>query len=176
MREHEAQRLDMAAFAAAAATLEGHRRVADFARLRDLMPPDAPDDELLQWQATGDLRRPKAVEPEVWLHLQAHGGVWMTCQRCLQPVRVAVDIDRAIRFVRGEDAAAKLDAESDEDVLELARHLDLPALLEDEVLLALPLVPRHELCPTVLPHAAGPDEADEPASPFAALEALRKRR
>ena len=47
-----------------------------------------------------------------------------------------------VAFVRGEDAAAELDAESDFDVLTLTRSLDLRELVEDELLLALPLVPR----------------------------------
>ena len=56
-------------------------------------------------------------------------------------------IEKALRFVHGEDAAAELDADSDDDVLASSRSLDLRALIEDELLLALPLVPRHEACP-----------------------------
>ncbi len=51
----------------------------------------------------------------------------------------------------GEEAAAALDAESDDDVLALESSLDLHALVEDELLLALPLVPRHDECPEPLP-------------------------
>jgi uncharacterized protein len=44
-----------------------------------------------------------------------------------------------------------LDADSEDDVLALTRALDLQELVEDELLLALPLVPRHEVCPQALP-------------------------
>jgi uncharacterized protein len=54
-------------------------------------------------------------------------------------------------------------------------RLDLLPLLEDELILAVPLVPRHERCPEPLPLPA--DEPDEmPAEhPFAKLAALKQR-
>ena len=172
-RVHEPGRLDVAAFAADAARLHGATPVRAFSRLSDAIASDAPD-ELAQWQARGELRRPNALEPEVWLHLGARATVWMTCQRCLQPVAVALDVDRQVRFVRGEDEAARLDAEGEDDVLPLERSLDLAALVEDELLLALPLVPRHERCPAPL---QVPAEQVEPAeNPFAALAALKRKR
>ena len=63
-------------------------------------------------------------------------------------------------------------------MLALERSFDVIELLEDELLLALPLVPRHEACPQPLPMVAEPVEepAEERANPFAALEALRKGR
>ena len=65
-------------------------------------------------------------------------------------------VDRRLFFVAGEDAAAALDTESDDDVLALEPFLDLRGLVEDELLLALPLVPRHEVCPEPLPIEPGP--------------------
>ena len=75
--------------------------------------------------------------------------------------------------------AARLDEEGDEDVLALTRALDLPALVEDELILALPLVPRHEVCPQDVPLEAvdeGFEAAGERPNPFAALAALKKQR
>jgi uncharacterized protein len=101
--------------------------------------------------------------------------VRLQCQRCLQPVDVPLEVDRAFRFVRGEDAAAALDAEADDDVLELTRGFDLRDLVEDELLLALPLVPRHRDCtvPRPAPDDAPPTTAE--AHPFAVLAALKRR-
>ncbi len=56
-------------------------------------------------------------------------------------------VDRSFRFVADEDTAAALDDEAEEDVLALSRSFDLLALVEDELLMALPVVPRHEVCP-----------------------------
>jgi uncharacterized protein len=50
------------------------------------------------------------------------------------------------------------------------------SLIEDEVLLALPIVPRHDHCPVPVPLSSEPDDAGDGAShPFAALAALRRQ-
>ena len=98
--------------------------------------------------------------------------VALTCQRCLQPVETPLELERSLRFVPGEAEAAALDADSEEDVLALPRWLDLRELAEDELLLALPIVPRHEQCPVPLPSAAGEEEVAR-ENPFAALQALK---
>src|SRR5262249_20365248 len=92
-----------------------------------------------------------------------------------------LDVDRRIRFVADPEQAEALDAELEDDVLELQRHMDLRELVEDELLLALPLVPRHEgACPQPLPMnsgASGVDDGSSPAEvphPFAALAKLKK--
>ncbi|MDQ2927379.1 MAG: YceD family protein, partial [Pseudomonadota bacterium] len=78
-------------------------------------------------------------------------------------------------FVEGEDAAAALDAESEDDVLALAPAIDLQSLIEDELLLALPLIPRHDVCPEPLVQAVGGDVKPSPEEhPFAALAALKR--
>jgi uncharacterized protein len=96
---------------------------------------------------------------------------------------MAIDlaVDRTLRFAADEDTAAALDANSEEDVLAMEHKLDLPALAEDELLLALPLVPRHDVCAQSLPlgeAASGPaaSVADgEAAHPFAELARLKPR-
>lgn len=115
-------------------------------------------------------------EPQVWLHLKADTCVQLECQRCLSPVQVAVHAERSFLFVQGEEAAADLDEESEDDVLALTRALDLRSLVEDELLLALPLVPRHEVCPEPLPLPAKDAalDSDEKPNPFAVLASLKR--
>lgn len=173
-RAHEPQRLDVAAFAEDAARLQGRWPLHTFGRLQAAVPPDAPAEAGdVEWSAEGERRRPGAVVPQHWLHLRAGAQVWLQCQRCLQPVRCTLAVDRSLRFVAGEDAAARLDADSEDDVLELTSSVDLHTLVEDELLLELPLVPRHDICPEPLPLPA--EEPDAAESPFAALEALKRR-
>ena len=116
----------------------------------------------------------RGAASQVWLHLRAETHLWLVCQRCLQPVAVDVHGRRSFQFVAGEADAARLDADSEDDVLALTRSLDLLALAEDELLLNLPLVPRHEVCPQPLPLAAGPALPDDAPHPFAALAALKR--
>jgi len=174
----DASRLDVEALAIEGARLAGEWPAAEFSRLLDsahaacdpaALPP-------VRWEATGEYRTPRAGEAQVWLRLKVHANVPLVCQRCLGPLDSAIDVDTAIRFVRGEDAAADLDAASEFDVLALTNSLDLEALAEDELLLALPLVPRHEPCTAGEAGVAlaRESEGDPGGHPFAPLAALKR--
>ncbi len=115
----------------------------------------------------------RGAETQTWLHVEAETRVTLECQRCLRPVDVELKVNRSFLFVSGEDAAARLDTDSEDDVLALTRALDLRELIEDELLLALPIVPRHEVCPTPLRAPVGDEVADNKPNPFAVLMALK---
>ena len=181
-REFDPFRLDVEAFAKEGASLEGRWPLAQLDRLAEsaLADPESADDPVagreVSWRVRGELRALRGGDVQVWLHLNAHTELALECQRCLKPVVTGVDAERSFLFVRGEDAAAQLDTDSDDDVLALSRALDLRELIEDELLLAMPLVPRHEVCPTPLPMPAADDAVvqDEPPHPFAGLAALKR--
>jgi uncharacterized protein len=177
-RPHDARRLDVARFAAEAGVLAGAWPGEQLDRLADSQsPPQDTPLAAVDWSVQGEARPVTGGEPELWLTLQARTTAWLTCQRCLQPLAEALAIDRRIRFVRGEAEAEALDAESEDDVLALARSLDLRELIEDELLLALPLVPRHDRCPRPLPvdaQAAAAPVAEPDAHPFAVLKGLKR--
>jgi uncharacterized protein len=177
-RDFDPRRLDVAAFAAAGGELAGELTAEQLRRLSSatLAPADDLPRPDVRWQAAG-ARLPIAgagVQPS--LLVAAAIDVTLECQRCLQPMRLPLRAERRIFFVEGEDAAAALDAETEDDVLALTPALDLPGLIEDELLLALPLVPRHEVCPQPLPRAfVHVDPAAAPAEhPFAALAVLKQ--
>ncbi len=115
----------------------------------------------------------RGAETQTWLHVEAETRVTLECQRCLRLVDVELKVSRSFLFVSGEDAAARLDTDSEDDVLALTRALDLRELIEDELLLALPIVPRHEVCPTPLRAPVGDEVADTKPNPFAVLMALK---
>ena len=77
-----------------------------------------------------------------------------------------------------EELAAIEDEESEEDVLVLSRNFNLAELVEDELLMALPVAPKHEVCPKpVKLSVADADFAEEPEekpNPFAVLQQLKK--
>ena len=179
-RNFDPLRLDVEAFIKAGEASASEWPLGELPRLQEASMPgtDLSAERRVAWAARGELRPQRGGEPELWLHLTAQVSLALQCQRCLQPVETAVEVDRTIRFVRGEEAAAELDEQSDDDVLALQRSLDLRELVEDELLLALPLVPRHEVCPAPLPMSAGEIEAAESAEdtahPFAALAALKR--
>ena len=177
-RQHDPLRLEMIAFATEGGQLAGQWPGASLARLAESQTP--PNDVPLPkvtWSAHGEWLPAAGGEGAWWLSLSAQAPVWLTCQRCLQPFEVPLTFERRLRFVRGEAEAEALDAESEDDVLALSRSLDLRELIEDELLLALPIVPRHEVCPQPLPMAVGEEDLEEDVPerphPFAALQALK---
>jgi uncharacterized protein len=173
-RPLDPQRLDVEIFARDAMQAGGEWPLVRFERLRDLQVAGSDVSFPVQWSARGEWRTARVGEAEIWLHLEASTRLWLQCQRCLQPVETPVAVDRSIRFVRGEEEAATLDADLDDDVLALPRALDLRELIEDELLLALPLVPRHEQCPApLIPPIDEPPAGEERANPFAVLAGLR---
>ncbi|MBA4344769.1 MAG: hypothetical protein C0423_21720 [Methylibium sp.] len=177
-RPLDPRKLDLEAMARDAQSLSGEWAASELLRLAESAAPEAPATEwpAIDWAARAELRAQRGAEPQIWLHLKGQAQVRLSCQRCLQPVQEDLSIDRWIRFVRDEEMAAELDAEGDDDVLALSGRLDLQQLVEDELLLALPLVPRHEQCPQPLPLAVGEEdiaEEVEKPNPFAALAALK---
>lgn len=100
------------------------------------------------------------------LRISARGELRMICQRCLGPVTVAVKIESDLRL-----AISRHEIESavdEQDRVLAGKTMPVAGLVEDEALLALPMVPRHERC------EAASDAADVPApSPFAALGRLK---
>lgn len=174
-RGFDPQRLDVAALARAGSSLEARWPWAAMDRLAAAAHPEAQAPGEVSATVRGERIERLGDEPRHVLHLRAELTLPLVCQRCLGPVDCDLVVDRPIVFVEGEERAAALDAEMDDDVLALAPALDLRELVEDELLLALPLVPRHELCPNPLPlaEAAAPAVEEERQRPFANLRALR---
>lgn len=173
-------RLDARRFAEANGHLQGACAATELTRLAADLHPDGLVDgpAPVAWQADGELRG--AGQAAVWLRLQAQATVPLTCQRCLGPVPTPLVVDRWFRFVATEAQAEAEDDEAEEDLLALEPRPDLMAVLEDELLMALPLVPMHAVCPHSLPSSAGtlPETADGEGarreSPFQALSKLKK--
>lgn len=96
------------------------------------------------------------------LDLRIGGELQVLCQRCLRPMAVRLDVGQTLAF-GDEDLDAVLDPEGVE-LLPRVSHLDLAELVEDEVLLSLPMLPRHEVCELPASADSGPQSA------FAALQ------
>jgi uncharacterized protein len=121
--------------------------------------------------------------------IQGHvrGTVVLECQRCMQPVQIKVDSPIQVALTTFE-ADERPEQEGLEAWLVEDDRLFIQDFVEDEILLALPLVARHEQCQPVreLIEALPPDETveteneqtDDPASakknPFAVLKDWKK--
>lgn len=172
------RRLDVKAFAQAGADLQGQSPLTQWPRLLgEQMPGAQPASHEVRWHLRGQMTPVTGGDARIGMTLSAEVDLPMQCQRCLTLVVETVQAEREFVFVADEATAEAMDDESEQDVLVISRDFDALSLVEDELILALPLVPRHEVCPQDLPVQAA-DEAFETASqrpnPFAALATLKK--
>ncbi len=171
------QHLDLLSFARDAMHLEGEGALADWPRLAEEQWGQA---QLaagrVVWRLQGHTLPQSGGADQIWLDLHATVDLPMQCQRCLTPVLETVEAERSFRFVADEATAAALDDEAEEDILVISRDFDALALVEDELILSLPLVPLHEVCPQAVPMSAVDPEfevAAERPNPFGVLAGLK---
>ncbi len=152
-------------FAADGRSLVGEVAVADLLHLSDVL---ASLEGALAWRLEGSMAQ-GAVGLEPRLRLVVEGELSLSCQRCLGGLSWGLKVDNVLQPVRPGQAIPEGELEDDEvDAIEVAAELDVLALVEDEILLALPIAPRHENCESPRNMAGSNKE-----SPFAALASLR---
>ncbi len=157
--------IDSLEFARAGEQLKGSVPVSELSRLADSLF-DA--NGTLQFELTGG----QDARQRLRLHLTVAGSINLLCQRCLDKLVFPVGAQTNLLVLR-DGAGADTGEIDDLDGVPAAAQTDVWSLVEDEVLLAIPLAPRHtedECSPAV--KAAG----DPAASPFAALARLTQQR
>jgi uncharacterized protein len=121
-------------------------------------------------QVEARLEGGRDAEQRALLRLWVKGELTLVCQRCLQPMVEPVDRETLLGLVSDEALAPGLPGAYEPLVCDPGEMLSLAQLIEDELLLALPVVARHglqESCVDVSPEEA----ATEPTTvrPFAQL-------
>ena len=161
--------IDSLKFGAGHECVSGKLEVSRLARLADVLVDMSGrlDCRLSGFRGEGELAG------RFGLHLQVSGRLVLCCQRCLGKVDFDCGIDRHLLLVPEGEAwpEDELEAES-YDAIPADREMAVMALVEEEVLLALPLVPRHVDCR--LPAGVVLVEGKSAVSPFAALAGLKK--
>jgi uncharacterized protein len=160
--------LDAVVLARSEARVERQFPVAAFARLLDRLAEPAG-----QVSARAEFRQ-AGQWPAARLVVTA--DVVLTCQRCLGPVRRALASEAQVVFA---DEAAPGLPEGSETVGGDPHRLDFAALVEDELLLALPIIPAHDAGEACTLPAGDGNETDasdtaEMRRPFAGLKDLLK--
>lgn len=149
-------------FAREGRALEGELAVSSLERLHDLLAE-------VSGSVSFRLQGFKSEHGELMLHLAVGGTIPLACQRCLKAIPFDLDVDNLLEIVpEGADMSQDELEDDTRDFLPLAGELNVAELVEDEILLALPVAPRHEKCG--LPGAA---DAGERINPFAALAGLK---
>ncbi len=153
---------DAFAFARDGRVLKGTLDISGLERLHDLLTRT--DGELAY-----HLEGFKGARGESMLRLVVMGTLPLACQRCLKAVPYDLDVDNLLELVPEGAELSQDELEDDtRDFLPVAKELDVAEFVEDEILLALPVAPRHEKCG--LPGTA---DAGERINPFAALSGLK---
>jgi DUF177 domain-containing protein len=155
--------IDGLEFARAGATLEGALQLPDLPRLSELGCSAA--------QVRFTIRGGATAQGKPALHVDATGMVELACQRCLETVAVPMTAHAELELAASQEAIDV--ADDDVDRVVASRSMPVAALVEDEVILALPMAPRHAECPA---GSAESDSGGERESPFAALAVLRTGR
>jgi len=119
----------------------------------------------------------------VWLDGHVETKVPMECQRCLEPVEISLVSDFHIALLDDESLIERLAEDADYIVLAESEALikgdpdapaliDLVTLLEDELLLLVPLSPKHDACEHK--HRPAEEHAEEKReNPFDVLASLK---
>jgi len=166
------QSLDIWALARSAMLLEGEQPVAELARLQSACADQAP--QPVRWRLQGLLKPGPDGREQPWMALHIEAELPLSCVRCLQPVHHAFRIEREFRFVADEATALAEDEDSEEDLLPLTPPLDGLNLIEDELLMDMPILPKHDNCQSEYLQTSIHEMPDDKVKPFAALAQLRK--
>ena len=120
----------------------------------------------------------------VWLDGNIETKVPMECQRCLDAVEIEQVLDFHLALIDDESLIERLDEDADFIVLgesEFSKKgdfdapalIDLLALLEDELLLLMPLSPKHDACEHKHQPAVEDFVEEKRENPFEVLAGLK---
>ena len=169
MINHLPDRLDLIATAEAGRALRGSIAVA---RLDRLLPVLVSDEGELQ------VEMQLGKDPDATRYMQGSikGAVIVMCQRCLEKMALPLDLEFRLGLVASEDAADAL-PERYEPLLVTAEPAHIADVIAEEVLLAIPIVPRHSDRVDCLEFVKDykPTVEEQRENPFAALAELKTK-
>lgn len=126
---------DLMALAERGTVLEGRIELDKLTRLRELLNSS-------DGAVTARLRFERRQDDMLIMELQCQASLELVCQRCLQPLRHDVREQVEFALADREDALAVLPHGTDFIALDGDRFQPA-AVIEDELIVSLPLVPRH---------------------------------
>lgn len=156
--------IDSLEFARSGDELRGEVQVTELGRLADSLYDRGGNLQFVLNGLVDGHHRPR-------LRLAVTGKISIKCQRCLGNLPYDVEMHSALLLLDGEVAGDSAEID-DLDAVAVDPELDVWALVEDEVILALPIAPRHPEGECVVGGGAGQSRA---ASPFAVLAGLKQK-
>jgi len=160
-------RIDSMKFARQAGQLRGTLAVADLPRLHDALFDPSGE---LTYGLTGTVDK----DGVAFLRLDIAGAMRRTCQRCLGPIEFNLSTSRKFELVPadrelGDPAEEPVDIER----IHADANLDVQTLVEDEAILGLPMMARHD--PGQCTEFPVFRQESEQNSPFDSLSTLKRQ-
>jgi uncharacterized protein len=110
-----------------------------------------------------------------FVEVRAGASLPLLCQRSLERYLQPVDVVQRLGLITEEAQQSALPEEMEPLLLDEHGQLRVIDLIEDELILALPVVPINPDAPEIEAEWAEDDVVDETPNPFAALAALKDR-
>jgi uncharacterized protein len=149
---------------------EGEIEHSELTRLADLLHPDFADRENRKVAVRFEFLRNEYGVSMLVGRLEAN--LALECQRCLEAFELPVSLDFELMVDAGEELLrdSSLDSIDSDD-----GYIDICTVIEDELMLALPLVALHEdtSCNEHWPDAEAESGAGNRDNPFAVLQQLK---
>lgn len=173
------QRLDIPSLCRQGHVLSGQTPLAQFERLctcRGVWPQQNATE--VTWTLTPKLRHASGDADQLWISLDMQTDIFLECQRCLERTDATLTVNKQFRFVHTEADLDRVDAlfeaaDSDDEALLLdAGGWPVMDWLEDELIMALPIAPRHDDCQMLNAIDDNPLIEERP-NPFAVLKTLK---
>jgi len=125
-------------FARTAELCSGQLALAALPRLQDRL--SAGNDGVVSYVVRGG--QDERGRPLLGLKIAA--GLSLRCDRCLKPMEYSLALNSRVLLLRPGESLQDDDDPEGPEWIEAAQDLDLMELIEDEILLGLPLAVRHE--------------------------------
>ena len=157
----------------------GFLSIPDLPRVAEEVTAVLPGDGF-DWDVETRFEHSPGSEPHQIMELGLKGRLHLTCQRCLQGCAVDLDEKRRFIFLATESQADDYPPEDEgQEPLVASQQFNLLETIEDEILLSIPLIPKHPegFCE---PHASafgGDDGRETPSereNPFNILKNMKK--
>jgi uncharacterized protein len=154
--------IDNVEFAKSGRHLEGRLGLAELSRAADL---------LLEADVGYRLTGLQGARGELLLRLRLEGTIGVRCERCLEAMRLPMAQETVFELRRDERAISADDMNDDErDFLVFDRAMPVRDLVEDELILGIPVAPKHADCEL----AGRTMQDDGRRQPFGVLASLKK--
>jgi uncharacterized protein len=170
--------IDNINFAKKAEHVSGQINIANCPRLAEILQSQKPTratskpHDSIPSAINFELRGEVDTQGRCFIHMAVEANLQSYCQRCLEPLLLPLKLNFSYLIAEADEQASgelSFDDVDEYDLQEPDKAMDLQALIEDELIMALPIAPTHDDdCVNLI------SQSGEKPNPFAVLKDLIK--